>query len=126
MPIETTLIPFTIDPTFCKIDYVCKSVVPEPANASAVVPTCSDITFDNVYDNSGTDGVITFTADANDYIAGTFTPGTFKIEIEGTARKNGVLTESAFILMTLVDSCNPPVEITNPLPLVDQQYTLTD
>ena len=55
-PIETTLKLFTIDPSFCKIDYACKSVVAEPANANSKVPTCDDIVFDNVFDENGTDG----------------------------------------------------------------------
>lgn len=63
-PITTTLKPFTIDPTFCKIDYVCKSIVAEPLNSNSVVPTCADIDFDNIYDQSGTDGQISFTATA--------------------------------------------------------------
>lgn len=82
------------------------------------MPACSDINFDNVYDTVGTDGEITFTADGADYISGKYTPGTFKIEIEGTTRKSGE-TASAYILMTLTDSCNPPASITNPSGLTD-------
>ena len=114
-PIVTTLTPFTMDPSFCKIDYRCASVVPEPltADPAVKVPTCDDITVDFVYDTLGNDGQISFTADADDYISGKFTPGTFKIEIEGTARKSG-LKDSGYVYMTLKDSCNPPAGITNP------------
>ena len=126
-PIATTFVQHSIDPTFCKIDYFCKSIVPEPltSDPAVKVPICDDLDIDLLYDTLGNDGSISFTANAADYIAGTFTPGTFKIEIEGTARKSGQKA-SAYIYMTLEDSCNPPASISNPPGLQDQVYTLTE
>jgi len=114
-------VPHTIDPSFCKVDYYCKSIVPEPltTDPAVKVPVCSQLDFDLLYgDNTGDDGLISFTAIADDYEMGRFTPGTFKIEIEGTGRKS-LLKASSYIYMTLTDSCNPPASISNPAGLQD-------
>ena len=83
--------------------------------------------YDLDYDGQGNDGVISFTATPSDYENNVYTPGKFFIEIEGLAVKsqNGE-TRTAFIEMTLKDSCNPPVSISNPNGLQNQVYTLTD
>lgn len=124
-PMTTIFNRFNINPDFCAIDYACKSVTPVPntGNVNVKVPTCNEITF-NLNFALNQDGTVSFTATPQDYIDSRYTPGTFQIEIEGTARRSGQ-TRIATIQMTLLDACNPPTRITAPT-LIDQDYRLTD
>ena len=64
--------------------------------------TCSDLTFDSVFDGQATDGKLTFSADSQDYIDETYVPGVYEVTITGTAVGSSPLQEkSATFLMTL-------------------------
>ena len=118
--------PFTIDPTKCRIQYVCESVTSaDPAQLTGI-PECSDFTFDGMLDGDDTDGKFTFTPTRDDYINGDYIPGTYTVTIKGTAIAADVLTEdTADFDIILTDPCDPPT-ITPPADLIDQVYTLTD
>ena len=88
--------------------------------------TCSDLTFDGVFDGQATDGKLTFSADSQDYIDETYVPGVYEVTITGTAVGSSPLQEkSATFLLTLLDPCDPPASVTG-VDFVNQDYTLTD
>ena len=85
---------------------------------------CSDITFDGTIDGSTDDGQLVIVATEDDYTSGDITPGTYIIEITGTADEStGPVTETTTIKITFTDPCDPPRFITAPA-MVDQKYTL--
>ena len=72
-----TLNRFTITPHQCKLRYECTAV--ERVDAAPDAPpssiACSDLTFDGEINYQPTDGVLTFSADADDYENDTHLPG---------------------------------------------------
>ena len=88
--------------------------------------SCSDLTFDGVFDDQATDGKLTFSADSQDYIDETYKPGVYEVTITGTAVGSSPLQEKpATFLLTLLDPCDPPISVTG-ADFVNQDYTLTD
>ena len=88
-------------------------------------PTCDDFTFDGVIDRTPTDGKLVFVATAQDYIDGTFVPGTYEVTIRGTPNKaTDNRVQDATFNIVLTDSCDPPVSITV-VEHVDMDHTLT-
>ena len=62
-----------MNPLRCKISYECISVVRVDGADSMI--ECTDFVFDGIYDGQSTDGKLTFSADSNDYLSGTYPPG---------------------------------------------------
>ena len=86
-----TLTEFELTPARCEASYRCTSV--ERLDQAASSLSCSDLTFDGVFDGQDTDGTLTFSADSQDYINDTFTPGVYTVTITGTAVGSSPLLE---------------------------------
>jgi hypothetical protein len=55
---------------------------------------CSDLTFDGIYNDEESDGKLSITVSAQDYIDNVFTPGVYVVTITGTAvGSDGPLTK---------------------------------
>ena len=102
-----TLNQFTITPDKCKVRYECATVERVDAAPSSIA--CSDLTFDGEINYEPTDGVLTFSADSDDYENDTHLPGEYRVTIKGTAYQ---ALDQRFVLasfvLTLNDPCYPP------------------
>lgn len=97
-------------------------------NATLDKITCTDFTFDGLFDNSGTDGTGSFTAPISKYTDGSYPPGDYEVTIRGTTvAATTPRTGTTTFILTLVDPCDPPTSLTAPVPgFEDQEYTLFD
>jgi hypothetical protein len=74
---------FELTPARCEVTYACTSVTRVDVESSTIA--CSDLTFDGVINGDVSDGKLTFSADSDDYVNETFTPGDYTVTITGTA-----------------------------------------
>ena len=121
------IVPFTIEPSLCKVRYTCTSVTRVDGNPSDI--DCSDLNIDGEFDTVGDDGTIKFTASNSDYLNQAYAPGVYEITIQGLAIKAvdmDTLTET--VTLTLTDPCNPPASVTPPSSpgLENQQLIITE
>ena len=116
-----TLTEFSMSPARCEVTYACTNVERVDGATSSI--ECSDLTFDGIIDRQGNDGVLTFSANRQDYIDETFTPGAYRVTITGTAVGSApTVTKDATFILTLVDPCDPPISVTGE-DLINQSYT---
>ena len=78
-----TLTEFELTPERCEVTYRCTEVKLQGDGASSI--SCSDLTFDGIFDGQETDGKLTFSADSQDYIDNIYLPGVYEVTITGTA-----------------------------------------
>ena len=121
--IEFSLNEFTMDPSICEVTYECDFVV---SLTGATQPVrCSDFDFDGIMNGDATDGKMTFSATADDYIDNVLEPGQYLVWIKGTAvGSDPVQTQSAFFTMTLLDPCDPPTSV-GTISMDNEEYTIT-
>jgi hypothetical protein len=79
--IATTIIPFTVTPSTCKVLYNCDSIT--RTDNAATNLGCEDFAFDGVLDGGLDDGKISITITPDDYINNVYSPGTFEMTICG-------------------------------------------
>ena len=76
---------FTVFPELCTIEYTCDSVIKQGTTEADNQPiSCSDFTFDGLYNGQSTDGKLVFEPNESQYIDGTFPPGKYDVVISGT------------------------------------------
>ena len=86
--------------------------------------SCSDFTFDGIFDGTDDDGELVITPTVEDYTNGIYEPGEYEVTITGSPDKaTDGRTEEVKITIILLDPCEAAV-ITVPQ-LEDQVYTLT-
>lgn len=123
--VQTSINPFTVTPSYCKVNYECNAVRRQDNAPSSL--NCNNIDFPNPSTDCHMSTCrITKTFTPTDYENGTYTPGCYDVEFCGTIASSASSTnDCATVELCLVDPCDPPTSF-SVNPFVDQFYSLYD